>query len=101
MVGGVAQTRDRQRTSLSHRQPPDAEASNSVHVEDRPAGHPVRVAHEIVLEHHQLAYFCNGLMNATAVRPKVTSGQTALKNNDENADWNCDFEKQNSVILKG
>ena len=55
------------------------------------AGHPVWVAHEMVLEDHQLAYFCNGLINATAARPKVTSGQTAPKNNDGNVDWNCDF----------
>ena len=65
------------------------------------AGHPVWVAHEMILEDHQLAYFCNGLINAIAARPKITSGQTALKNNDGNVDWNCDFQKQNSVILKG
>ena len=65
------------------------------------AGHPVWVAHEMVLEDHQLAYFSNGLINATAARPKVTSGQTALKNNDGSVDWNCDCQKQKSVILKG
>ena len=66
------------------------------------AGHLVWVAaHEMVLEDHQLAYFCNSLINATAGRPKVTSGQTALKNNDGNVDWNCDFQKPVSVILKG
>ena len=64
-------------------------------------GHPVWVTHEMLLEDHQLAYFCNGLIDATAARPKVTSGQTALRNNDENVDWNCDFQKQNSVILTG
>ena len=65
------------------------------------AGHPVWVAREMVLEDRQLAYFCNGLINATAARPKITSGHTAQKNNDGNVDWNCDFQKQNSVILKG
>ena len=65
------------------------------------AGHPIWVAHEMVLEDHQLAYFCKGLIDATAARPNFTSGQTALRNNNGNVDWNCDFQKQNSVILKG
>ena len=59
VVGGVAQTHDQKRTSLSHRQPPNADTSN-----------PVWVAHEMVLEDHQLAYFCNGLIKAIAARPK-------------------------------
>ena len=99
MVGGVAQTHDRKITTLSHKQPPNAETL--IMFMWGAAGHPVWVTHEMVLEDHQLAYFCNGLIDATAAKPKVTSGQTALRNNDENVDWNCDFHKQNSVILTG
>ena len=43
------------------------------------AGQPgIWVAHEMVLEHYQLANVCNGLINAIATRLKVTSGQTTL-----------------------
>ena len=56
------------------------------------AGHPVWVAHEMVLEDHQLAYFCNSLINATAASSHVRPD--GAKNKDENMDWNCDFQKQ-------
>ena len=52
------------------------------------AGHPVWVAHEMVLEDHQLAYFCNGLINATAARPKVTSRPDSPKKQR----WKCGLE---------
>ena len=65
------------------------------------AGHPVWVTHEMVLEDDQLAYFCNGLINATAARPKVTSGQTALKTTMEMWIGTVSFKSKKSVILKG
>ena len=59
------------------------------------------VAYEMVLKNHQLAYFCTDLINAIVAKPKVTLGQTTLKNNSANMDWNCDYEKKKkNVILK-
>ena len=43
------------------------------------AGHPVWVTHEMVFGTSSTHNFCNGLINATAARLKVTSGQTAVQ----------------------
>ena len=65
------------------------------------AGHPVWVAHEMVFGTSSTCIFLQRLDKCHCGKAKSHVRPDSVTNNDENVDWDCDYQKQNNVILKG